>query len=136
MKPLKLTMHYFGPYEDTTIDFTRIDASPLYLIAGDTGSGKTTIFDAMCVALYGNASGGVVQQLKSAFGIDEFGVRQGEIGGDSARRATSRIAGGSSEVVPITLKVEGKDRKVENVEVKAEVRDLTAEAPMDHKHHH
>ncbi|MDU4240759.1 MAG: AAA family ATPase, partial [Limosilactobacillus fermentum] len=56
MKPLKLTMHYFGPYEDTTIDFTRFDASPLYLIAGDTGSGKTTIFDAMCVALYGNAS--------------------------------------------------------------------------------
>ncbi len=40
------------------------------------------------------------------------------------------------EVVPITLKVEGKDRKVENVEVKAEVRDLTAAAPMDHKHHH
>ena len=40
------------------------------------------------------------------------------------------------EVVPITLKVEGKDKKVENVEVKAEVRDLTAAAPMDHKHHH
>lgn len=40
------------------------------------------------------------------------------------------------EVVPITLKIEGKDKKVENVEVKAEVRDLTAAAPMDHKHHH
>ena len=40
------------------------------------------------------------------------------------------------EAVPITLKVEGKDKKVENVEVKAEVRDLTAAAPMDHKHHH
>ena len=40
------------------------------------------------------------------------------------------------EVVPITLKVEGKDKKVENVELKAEVRDLTAAAPMDHKHHH
>jgi hypothetical protein len=39
-------------------------------------------------------------------------------------------------VVPITLKVEGKDKKVENVELKAEVRDLTAAAPMDHKHHH
>jgi hypothetical protein len=32
--------------------------------------------------------------------------------------------------------VEGKDKKVENVELKAEVRDLTAAAPMDHKHHH
>ncbi|MCK6372610.1 MAG: copper chaperone PCu(A)C [Zoogloea sp.] len=42
------------------------------------------------------------------------------------------------DVVPITLKVEGKDKKVENVEVKAEVRDLTAAAPMpmDHKHNH
>ena len=42
------------------------------------------------------------------------------------------------DVVPITLKVEGKDQKVERVEVKAEVRDLTAAAPMpmDHKHHH
>ncbi|WP_347249325.1 copper chaperone PCu(A)C [Zoogloea sp.] len=40
------------------------------------------------------------------------------------------------EVVPITLKVEGKDKKVENVELKAEVRDLTAAAPMEHKHHH
>ena len=42
------------------------------------------------------------------------------------------------EIVPITLKVEGKDNKVESVEVKAEVRDLTAAAPapMDHKHHH
>jgi hypothetical protein len=43
------------------------------------------------------------------------------------------------EIVPITLKVEGKDKKVEMVEVKAEVRDLTAAAPAmehDHKHSH
>ncbi len=41
------------------------------------------------------------------------------------------------EIVPITLKVEGKDKKVEMVEVKAEVRDLTAAAPMmEHKHSH
>ena len=38
------------------------------------------------------------------------------------------------EVVPITLKVEGKDKKVETVEVKAEVRELTAPAPMEHHH--
>lgn len=56
MKPLKLEMHYFGPYENTTVDFTKFDDAPLYLIAGNTGSGKTTIFDAMCVALYGNSS--------------------------------------------------------------------------------
>jgi translocation and assembly module TamB len=45
--------------------------------------------------LLGNSSGGVVQQLKTAFGIDEFGVRQGDIGGDSAYRPTSRIAASS-----------------------------------------
>ena len=38
------------------------------------------------------------------------------------------------EIVPITLKVEGKDKKVEAVEVKAEVRELTAPAPMEHRH--
>jgi translocation and assembly module TamB len=45
--------------------------------------------------LLGNSSGSVVQQLKTAFGIDEFGVRQGDIGGDSAYRPTSRIAASS-----------------------------------------
>lgn len=41
------------------------------------------------------------------------------------------------EIVPITLKVEGKDKKVESVEVKAEVRELTAPAPvMEHHHQH
>ncbi|MBN9696446.1 MAG: copper chaperone PCu(A)C [Zoogloea sp.] len=40
------------------------------------------------------------------------------------------------DVVPITLKVEGRDKKIENVDLKAEVRDLTAASAMDHKHHH
>ena len=40
------------------------------------------------------------------------------------------------DVVPITLKVEGRDKKIENVDLKAEVRDLTAAPAMDHKHHH
>ena len=40
------------------------------------------------------------------------------------------------DMVPVTLKVQGKDGKTENVEVQAEVRDLAAMAPMDHEHHH
>lgn len=57
MRPLKLSMTAFGPYaEKTVIDFRELNQG-VYLIMGDTGAGKTTIFDAIVFALYGEGSG-------------------------------------------------------------------------------
>ena len=51
-------MSAFGPYADVTeIDFSALGTSGVYLVCGDTGAGKTMIFDGICFALFGEASG-------------------------------------------------------------------------------
>ncbi len=58
MKPLKLELQAFGPFvERQEVDFEKLSRNGIFLIKGETGSGKTTIFDAMTFALYGGGSG-------------------------------------------------------------------------------
>jgi len=75
MKPLKLTITAFGPYKHTeVIDFQQLGEFRLFAISGKTGAGKTTIFDAICYALYGSGSGEDRQDtamLRSGFAADD-----------------------------------------------------------------
>ena len=70
MKPLQLTMSAFGSYAGkTVIDFTK-QQHGIFLITGDTGSGKTTIFDAITYALYNQTSGWSSDVCSSDLGME------------------------------------------------------------------
>ena len=78
MKPIKLIMQAFGPYgKETVVDFEKIGNHGLYLITGDTGAGKTSIFDAISFALYGEGAGGKDRRQAKSFRSD-YALKQDE----------------------------------------------------------
>lgn len=73
MRPIKLKISAFGPYAGVTeLDFDKLGTGGLYLITGNTGAGKTTIFDAITYALYGAPSGNNrdISMLRSKYADD------------------------------------------------------------------
>ncbi len=76
MKPLSLHLSAFGPFAGkTTIDFETLGTEGIFLITGDTGAGKTTIFDAISYALYGEGSGGNARRNAKGFRSDYAALR-------------------------------------------------------------
>ncbi|OTP28506.1 AAA family ATPase [Enterococcus mundtii] len=73
MKPQTLRLKNFGPFIDETIDFSKLTQAALFLITGKTGAGKTTIFDGMTYALFGETSGRLRsgKEMRSLFATPE-----------------------------------------------------------------
>ena len=102
MRPIKLTMSAFGSYSGMeTIDFTKIQGG-LFLVTGDTGAGKTTIFDAVTYALYDRTSGGRRDgnMMRSQYADDEaetfverLHIGTGSIRSEETRNICARESG-------------------------------------------
>lgn len=79
MKPLKLELQAFGPFvEKQTVDLEKLSESGIFLIKGNTGSGKTTIFDAMTFALYGGGSGEDSKRKSGRNDLEEWRCMQAD----------------------------------------------------------
>lgn len=117
MRPLKLKISAFGPYSGTTeFDFTKLGTGGLYLITGDTGAGKTTIFDAITYALYGETSGSNrdVSMLRSKY-ADESTPTEVEL--TFSYRDKEYMVKRNPEYEKLKSRGEGTTKQVANAEI-------------------
>lgn len=138
MRPLKLTVSAFGPYVNKTVlELEKLGKSGLYLITGDTGAGKTTIFDAITFALYGEASGDNREpsmlrskyapaemptevELVFSYGGKEYTVRRNP----EYQRAAKRGGGMTAEKASAELTLPNGRIVTKLGEVDAQIRDI------------
>lgn len=94
MKPLRLELQAFGPFADyQSVDFEKLSQKGMFLIKGDTGSGKTTIFDAMTFALYGGGSGEDSKKRNGRNDLEEWRCTQADDRIDTFVRLTFSVRG-------------------------------------------
>ena len=120
MKPTYLEMNYFGPHEKSIVDFRLLDESPIFLISGDTGAGKSTIFDAMTYALFGTTTGDRdAKEMRSQFATPDnltsvvFYFEQGDLLYKIERKPEQNIAkkrGSGTTIFKATAKLAIVDR--------------------------
>ena len=120
MKPTYLEMNYFGPHEKSIVDFRLLDESPIFLISGDTGAGKSTIFDAMTYALFGTTTGDRdAKEMRSQFATPNnltsvvFYFEQGDLLYKIERKPEQNIAkkrGSGTTIFKATAKLAIVDR--------------------------
>ncbi|MEB8433875.1 SMC family ATPase [Cocleimonas sp. KMM 6892] len=139
MKPIKLSMTAFGPFINTeVIDFEALGENPLFLINGTTGSGKTTILDAICFALYGQTTGKEreAMQMRCDFAPDDLLTEVEfvfELGGElyqikrvpEQERAKAKGEGTTKQAASAELNRLDKDRKIAQNLVARKVSDAT-----------
>lgn len=140
MKPIRLEFSAFGPYAGVTVvDFSPFHGS-IFLLTGDTGAGKTTVFDAISFALYGEASGGSERRSGKSFRSDyaaadaptyvKFTFREGDkiytiTRNPEYERPKKRGEGMATENAAVLLECEGETAVYTRMEdVAQRVRDI------------
>lgn len=138
MRPKQITMSAFGPYaEKTVIDMDKLGTKGIYLITGDTGAGKTTIFDAISYALFGEASGDVrdASMFRSKYADKEtptFVELVFEYNGKEYKvkrnpeymRPNKKGNGETKETAKAELILPGEETKTRIIEVNEKIKDL------------
>ena len=141
MKPKKLQLKNFGPFINETVDFSRLTEAPLFLISGKTGAGKTTIFDGITFALFGETSGRLRsgKEMRSLFATPDeetsvtFSFEHQQMSYEIERKPEQVLAkrkgnGTKKQAAKVTLTIfDGKGKEIKQITKRTEADQLIRE---------